>query len=101
MANQLAKHLTAYMWILIVMQLLEAIHYLHEEAKVLHNDIKCNNVLVAQSLASTNEGTGGNCYQAVLIHLGKRLKFWKAKDTISVVLKSLNICENIHISHQR
>ena len=32
------NHFTGRMWILLATQLLEAIHYLHEEAKVLHND---------------------------------------------------------------
>ena len=67
------NHFTGRMWILLATQLLEAIHYLHEEAKVLHNDIKCN-ILVAQSFTSSEES-----YQVMLIDFGKAIKISESK----------------------
>ena len=66
-ADQLMNrnHFTSHSWLLLVTQLLEAIHYLHEEAKILHNDIQCNNILVAQSFYASEN------YQIVLIDFGK------------------------------
>lgn len=34
------------------MQIIEALRYLHEYAEILHNDIKCNNVLLAEADSS-------------------------------------------------
>ena len=33
-------------WISVCVQIMEALFYLHEDAEVLHNDIKADNVLV-------------------------------------------------------
>ncbi len=31
-------------------QLMEAMRYLHDEVHVLHNDLKCNNILIGESV---------------------------------------------------
>lgn len=36
-------------WVLLCTQLIEAVHYLHVQVKVIHNDIKCSNVLLADN----------------------------------------------------
>ena len=71
-ADQLMKrnHFTSHSWLT---QLLEAINYLHEEAKILHNDIKCNNILVAQSFSASEN------YQIVLIDFGKATSISESK----------------------
>ena len=67
-------HFDGHAWVLLCAQLLEALTYLHEEAHVLHNDLKVDNVLVAQSVALTREN-----YQVVLIDFGKATRFTEAK----------------------
>lgn len=37
--------------VMLCIQLMEAVRYLHDDVKVLHNDLKCNNVLVCDSVA--------------------------------------------------
>lgn len=44
------NHLSCHLWLHLCAQLLEAIKYLHEEAYILHNDIKSNNVLVPSQI---------------------------------------------------
>lgn len=56
--------LSCVIWLSLCAQLLEALAYLHEEVNILHNDIKLNNVLIAQS------GNDNLQYQAVLIDFG-------------------------------
>lgn len=51
-------------------QLVEAVHYLHMDADVLHNDITCNNILVTQSKGD---------YHIVLVDFGKATKIAEAK----------------------
>ncbi len=74
MENELHRHrFDGRAWTLLCAQLLEAIAYLHEEANVLHNDIKVNNVLVAQSFSSEDS------YQVVLIDFGKATRMSESK----------------------
>lgn len=54
-------------WITLCAQLIEAVHYLHEEVGILHNDIKGDNILLAQTLKPEEEC---QC-QVVLIDYGK------------------------------
>ena len=62
-------HFSGLAWILLCAQLLDALLYLHEEVHVLQNDLKADNVLVAQSVELTKEN-----YQVVLIDFGKAKK---------------------------
>ena len=55
------SHFDGHAWVLLCAQLLEALIYLHDEVHVLHNDLKVDNILVAQSVVSTKD------YQVVLI----------------------------------
>ena len=48
-----AKPFNQYMLLIISAQLAKAFRYLHKDAKVLHNDLKCNNVLVCDSITDT------------------------------------------------
>lgn len=59
-------------WILICAQLMEALSYLHDTVGVLHNDIKCDNVLI------TKTSTYSKC-QIVLVDFGKATTFSEAK----------------------
>ena len=36
-------------WVLLCTQLIEAVHYLHVQVNIIHNDIKCNNILLADN----------------------------------------------------
>lgn len=67
------NHLSCHLWLHLCAQLLEAIKYLHEEAYILHNDIKSNNVLVAQSNRDQCK------YQVVLIDFGKATGIQESK----------------------
>lgn len=51
-------------WILICVQIMEAVCYLHESAGVLHNDIKADNVLVTRAATCSD-------YHIVLVDFGK------------------------------
>ena len=62
-----------HIWVHLCAQLLEAMKYLHEEANILHNDIKSNNVLVAQSNGDQFH------YQVVLIDFGKATSIEESK----------------------
>ena len=75
MRNELLqRRFDGHAWILLCAQLLEAIAYLHEEVNVLHNDIKADNILVAQSLLSAEDS-----YQVVLIDFCKATKRSESK----------------------
>ena len=55
-------------------QIAEALRYLHDEVRVLHNDLKCNNVIVCDSLTdSLDASTSQNSYdlQNVVVDFGK------------------------------
>ena len=56
-------------WILFCAQLVEAVHYLHNDACVLHNDITTSNILI-----TNNDG-----YHIVLIDFGKATTISQAK----------------------
>lgn len=56
-------------WIKLCAQLMEVIHYLHEEVGILHNDIKGDNLVLAHSLQPEDF-----LYQIVLIDFGKSTK---------------------------
>ena len=43
------------MWLSLCAQMVEAIRYLHHDIGVLHNDTKCNNILLSQSVSTLRE----------------------------------------------
>lgn len=55
-------------WICLFAHIVEAARYLHDEAKVLHNDITPSNILMSQFGSSENQG-----YQLVLVDFWKQL----------------------------
>ena len=60
-------------WLHLCAQMFEAIRFLHDEASVLHNDIKSNNMLVAQSVSTEPEpelGPDNVRVQIVVIDFG-------------------------------
>jgi len=38
-------------FLLLYAQIAEALHYLHDKVKILHNDLKCNNVVICDSIS--------------------------------------------------
>ena len=62
-------------WIVIIGQLLEAVAYLHTKAEILHNDISCSNILLANSV----DDTISEEYQIILIDFGKAIKLTHSK----------------------
>lgn len=60
-------------WLIIGVQLMEALRYLHYDAGVLHNDIKTDNILLS------NSSTSDSKYQAVLVDFGKATYLTEAK----------------------
>lgn len=59
-------------WILVCAQVMEALSYLHDTARVLHNDIKSDNILL------TKTSTYSEC-QIVLVDFGKATTLGEAK----------------------
>lgn len=60
-------------WLMLCFQIFEAVSYLHTEVRILHNDIKVDNILITDSVTLP---TG---YQIVLIDFGKATLFKNAK----------------------
>ena len=69
-------------------QLAEALRYLHEEVKLLHNDLKCSNVLVCDSLTTSMakesptddpQSSEATELQVVVIDFGKATTFTSAR----------------------
>ena len=52
--------------LLICVQILEALRYLHDDTSVLHNDLKCNNILLTNPIAKSNK-----TINIVIIDFGK------------------------------
>ncbi len=70
-----AGHLVGTIWIILCAQLMEVMHYLHEEVGILHNDIKADNLVLAHSLKPED-----SCqYQIILIDFGKATKVTESK----------------------
>lgn len=75
-------------WIILCAQLMEVMHYLHEEVGILHNDIKGDNVLLARALKPEVDCL----YQIVLIDFGKATKI---SDSKRYHLTAIEKCEYI------
>ena len=62
-------------WLLLCSQLMEAILYLHTQIEIIHNDIKCNNILLADSPSIATSSSSHNelplQHHIVLIDFGK------------------------------
>ena len=56
-----------YAWLGICAQLMEVVHYLHEEVGILHNDITASNILLTDSMTEKQD----SYIQIVLIDFGK------------------------------
>ena len=61
------------MWLIPTAQLFEAVEYLHENANILQNDIKCDNILLADdtSISASSSSTSALDYHIVLVDFGK------------------------------
>ena len=90
-------------WVLVTAQLIDALCYLHSDVKIIHNDIKANNVVIAcrtqpeaiestQPSSSQQEQDCESMYHAVLIDFGK------ATDRESGRSHSLNDLEKLTYS---
>lgn len=55
-------------WLHVCTQIFEAVNYLHDEVNVLHNDIKLNNIIMAEKEQVTSASLS---YNIVLIDFGK------------------------------
>ena len=56
-----------YAWLGIGAELMEVVHYLHEEVGILHNDITASNILLTDSMTEKQD----SYIQIVLIDFGK------------------------------
>lgn len=69
-------------FLLLCAQIAEAVRYLHDEVKILHNDLKCNNVVICDSIsevARSSTYTHSSNVQIVLIDFGKATNTDKGK----------------------
>ena len=58
--------------VMLCIQFMEGIRYLHDDVKVLRNDLKCNNILVCDSVAEPPvPSSTETCVQIVIINFGK------------------------------
>lgn len=91
-------HKGGTLWIILCAQLMEALHYLHEEVNILHNDIKGDNVLLASALKPEEDCQ----YQIVLIDFGKATKINQSKHYVNLLhSKKVNIFASTLTSHPK
>ena len=75
---------TCEQWIILCGQLMEAVKYLHSVAHCLHNDVKSDNILFANSHVANEK------YSVVLIHFNKATRTSdRKKYTLSAEEKTL------------
>ena len=55
LSSKESLQLSTKVWLSLCAQMVEAIRYLHHNIGVLHNDIKCNNILLSQSVSTLRE----------------------------------------------
>ena len=66
-------------WLSICAQLMEALRYLHEEAFILHNDIKTNNILISERGMPFSTTIHSSALSLVLIDFGEATSVEKGK----------------------
>ena len=69
-------------FLLLCAQIAEAVRYLHDEVKILHNDLKCNNVVICDNIsevARSSTSAYSSRVQIVLIDFGKATSTDKGK----------------------
>ena len=64
--HQPLEILEGHEWLILTTQLFDAVNYLHDNARILHNDIKLDNVLIAEDVNGDLIG-----FHIVLIDFGK------------------------------
>ena len=57
--------------VMLCIQLMEAMRYLHDEAGILHNDLKCNNIILCNSFTDTSSRSSNSSLQIIVIDFGK------------------------------
>ena len=60
---------------------MEAIRYLHNDVSLLHNDLKCNNILVFKNIMSVGDG---HAFQIVVIDFGSKATSVESGRTFSL-----------------
>ena len=58
-------------WLILCAQIVEAMQYLHEDVKIIHNDFKTDNILLTRSPAGSQVQELSCEYQIVIIDFGK------------------------------
>ena len=58
--------ITDKVMVLFCVQIMEALRYLHDDVSLLHNDLKCNNILVCDDMSSHHQA-----FQIIVIDFGK------------------------------
>ena len=60
-------------WLIVCAQILDAVNYLHSSADILHNDIKCDNIVfwVPTTATTTTTTSTTHYFQILLINFGK------------------------------
>ena len=86
--------------IMLCNQLAEALDYMHCEVKVLHNDLKCNNILICDRITEASTESPNDCsVQLMVIDLGKATSIDKGKFLhINDIDKSEYVLRFPHIS---
>ena len=79
LGHEIFKHvfcLKATDWLIVCAQILDAVNYLHSSADILHNDIKCDNIVfgVPTTATTTTTTSTTNYFQILLIDFGKATK---------------------------
>ena len=89
-----------HMWLVLCAQMVEAIRYLHEDAKIIHNDIKSNNILLTRSLdKGSSLPSLVSDYQVVVTDFGKATSQNDGrKYELTQLEKHQYYCEHHHIA---
>ena len=58
-------------WFILIVQVIEGVRYLHEDANVLHNDLKCDNIIICDSLKISPRSPPLVQFQALIVDFGK------------------------------
>ena len=58
-------------WFILIVQVIEGVRYLHEDANVLHNDFKCDNIIICDSFKNSSRSSPLVQFQALIVDFGK------------------------------